>query len=116
MDKQQLVKKGSKVIADFKAHSTGKINLWTTTVSLNHYYMITVEAQKRVGTGITTAIVLQLPFADYSLKDYLEILMTLQAKWQVPILFHNFPKKKLNALRAQYGNQVIRDDIVRRYR
>lgn len=111
-----IINKANQVIANFQQHSTGKLNLWTSIVTLSQKYVITVEAQKRVGTGITTAIVLQLPFTNYSYEDYLKILMTLQAKWQIPVLCHQFPRVQLNALRNQYGSNIIRDDVMRRWR
>lgn len=71
------IKRGNQVIADFQQHSSGRLNLWTSIVTLSRNYVITVEAQKRVGTGITTAIVGQLPFDQYDDDDYQQVLMGL---------------------------------------
>ncbi|MGN1279530.1 MAG: transposase [Limosilactobacillus sp.] len=110
------IKKGNQTIADFQQHSSGRLNLWTSIVTLNRNYIITVEAQKRVGTGITTAIICHLSFNQYTADDYLAVLMGLQRHWNIPVLCHGFSRKQLANLRHQYGSRIIRDDIVRRYR
>lgn len=113
---QSAIKAGNRVIAAFQQLSTGRLNLWTAVVSLSQNYVITVEAQKRVGTGITTAIICHLPFEHYDYEDYLQVLIGLQKRWAVPVLCHAFSRQHLNKLRAEYGSRIIRDDIVRRYR
>lgn len=113
---QAAIKNGNEVVADFQEHSTGRLNLWTSIVDLSQNYVITAEAQKRVGTGITTAIICHLPFAHFDYDDYVQVLMGLQQHWDVPVLCHAFPRQKLNNLRREYGSRIIRDDIVRRYR
>lgn len=113
---QLAIKKGNQVIDDFQQHSTGQLNLWTSIVALTSNYVITVEAQKRVGTGITTAIICHLPFDQYTEDNYLAVLMGLQKHWDIPVLCHAFSRRLLANLRAQYGSRIIRDDIVRRYK
>ena len=108
------IKKGNEIIADFKQHSNGKLNLWTSITELSEKYNITAEAQSRVNPGITTAIVAQLPFSDFSYDDFIEVLMALQKEWDIPVLTHAFSKKKLFNLRQKYGARIIRDDIVRK--
>ena len=108
------IKKGNEIIADFKQHSTGKLNLWVSITDLSQKYNITVEAQGRINPGITTAIVGQLPFSDFSYDDFIEVLMAFQKEWDIPVLTHAFPKKKLFNLRQEYGARIIRDDIVRK--
>lgn len=110
---KRVVLKGNKIIADFKQHSNGKLNLWTSYVELTKTYTITAESQHRNG-GITTAIVVYLPSEKSSYNDFVQILMAMQEEWDVPVLMHNFPKKQLNALRDKYGSYIIRDDIVRK--
>lgn len=110
------IKKGNQIITDFQQHSSGRLNLWTSIVTLSRNYIITVEAQKRVGTGITTAIICHLSFDQYTVDDYLAVLMGLQRQWDIPVLCHAFSRKHLANLRHQYGSRIIRDDIVRRYR
>lgn len=110
------IKRGNQVITDFQQHSSGRLNLWTSIVELSRNYVITVEAQKRVGTGITTAIVAHLPFDQYDDDDYLQVLMGLQKEWAIPVLCHAFSRRRLANLRTQYGSRIIRDDIVRRYK
>lgn len=116
MQLQAIITKGNQIINNFQKHSTGRLNLWTTIVQLSHNYVITAEAQKRVGTGITTAIVAHLPFDQFSYDEYIQVLISLQKHWDVPVLCHAFPRRLLNNLRDQYGSRIIRDDIVRRYR
>ena len=113
---RMAIKRGNQVIADFQQHSSGRLNLWTSIVTISRNYVITVEAQKRVGTGITTAIVCHLPFDQYSDDDYQQVLMSFQKKWDIPVLCHAFSRRRLANLRAQYGSRIIRDDIVRRYK
>ena len=113
---QALIRKGNQTIADFQQHSSGRLNLWTSIVEISQNYVITVEAQKRVGTGITTAIICHLPFEQYTDDDYLTVLMGLQQQWDIPILCHAFSRLRLANLRHQYGSRIIRDDIVRRYK
>lgn len=108
------IKKGNKIIADFKQHSAGKLNLWASITDLSQKYNITVEAQSRLKPGITTAIVAQLPFSDFRYVDFIEVLMVLQKEWNIPVLTHGFPKKKLFNLRQKYGAKIIRDDVVRK--
>lgn len=111
-----MIKQGNQTIADFQQHSSGRLNLWTSIIEISRNYVITVEAQKRVGTGITTAIICHLPFDQYSDEDYLAVLMGLQQQWGIPILCHAFSRRRLANLRHQYGSRIIRDDIVRRYK
>ena len=113
-DVRQAIKKGNEIIADFKQHSNGKLNLWASITDISQKYNITVEAQSRVKPGITTAIVAQLPFSDFNYADFIEVLMVLQKEWDIPVLTHDFPKKKLFNLRQKYGARIIRDDIVRK--
>lgn len=110
------IKQGNQVIADFQQHSSGRLNLWTSIVTPSRNYVITIEAQKRVGTGITTAIVGHLYFDRYDDDDYLQVLMSLQKEWDIPVLCHAFSRRRLANLRSQYGSRIIRDDIVRRYK
>ena len=108
------IKKGNEIIADFKQHSTGKLNLWVSITDLSQKYNITVEAQGRINPGITTVIVGQLPFSEFKYKDFVEVTMALQKEWDIPVLTHAFPKDKLFSLRQKYGSKIIRDDIVRK--
>lgn len=108
------IKHGNEVIEDFKQHSTGKLNLWVSITALSQKYNITVEAQGRINPGITTAIVGQLPFSEFKYKDFVEVVMALQKKWDIPVLTHAFPKDKLFSLRQKYGSKIIRDDIARK--
>lgn len=108
------IKKGNEIIADFKQHSTGKLNLWVSITDLSQKYNITVEAQGRINPGITTAIVGQLPFSEFKYKDFVEVVMALQKEWDIPVLTHAFPKDKLFSLRQKYGSKIIRDDIARK--
>lgn len=108
------IKKGNKIIADFKQHSNGKLNLWASITDLSQKYNITAEAQSKVKPGINTAIVAQLPFSDFTYDEFIEVLMAFQKEWGIPVLTHEFPKKKLFNLRQKYGARIIRDDIVRK--
>lgn len=108
------IKKGNEIIADFKQHSTGKLNLWVSITDLSQKYNITVEAQGRINPGITTAIVGQLPFSEFKYQDFVEVVMALQKEWDIPVLTHAFPKDKLFSLRQKYGSKIIRDDIARK--
>lgn len=55
------IKHGNEVIADFKQHSLGKLNLWASITDLSEKYNITAEAQSRLNPGVYNAIVAQLP-------------------------------------------------------
>lgn len=87
------IKKGNKIITDFKQHSNGKLNLWASITDLSEKYNITAEAQSRVNPGITTAIVAQLPFSDFTYDEFIEVLMAFQKEWDIPVLTHKFPKR-----------------------
>ena len=108
------IKKGNEIIADFKQHTHGKLNLWASITDLSEKYNINVEAQDRINPGITTAIVGQLPFSEFKYEDFVEVTMALQKEWDIPVLTHAFPKDKLFSLRQKYGSKIIRDDIVRK--
>lgn len=108
------IKKGNEIIADYKQHSNGKLTLWTSINNHTEKYNITAEAQSKVKPGITTAIVAQLPFSDFTYDEFVEVLMAFQKEWDIPVLTHAFPKKELFNLRQKYGARIIRDDIVRK--
>lgn len=108
------IKKGNEIIADYKQHSNGKLTLWTSINNHTEKYNITAEAQSKVKPGITTAIVAQLPFSEFKYEEYVEVLISLQEEWGIPVLTHVFPKDKLYNLRQKYGSKIIRDDIVRK--
>ena len=65
------------------------------------------SSQNSVTVLITTA-------SDFSYDDFIEVLMAFQKEWDIPVLTHAFPKKKLFNLRQEYGARIIRDDIVRK--
>jgi hypothetical protein len=108
------IKKGNEIIADFKQHTHGKLNLWVSITDLSEKYNITAEAYSKFNPGVYTAIVAQLPFSDFTYDEFIEVLMALQKEWDIPVLTHAFPKKKLFNLRQKYGARIIRDDIVRK--
>ena len=78
------IKKGNEIIADFKQHSTGKLNLWVFITDLSQKYNITVEAQGRINPGITTAIVGQLPFSEFKYDDFVEVFMAFKTNGIFP--------------------------------
>lgn len=113
-DVRLAIKKGNEIIADFKQHTHGKLNLWASITDLSEKYNINVEAHSKFNPGVYNAIVAQLPFSDFSYDDFIEVLMAFQKEWDIPVLTHAFPKKKLFNLRQEYGARIIRDNIVRK--
>lgn len=108
------IKKGNEIIADFKQHTHGKLNLWASITDLSEKYNINVEAHSKFNPGVYNAIVVQLPFSDFTYDEFVEVLMAFQKEWDIPVLTHAFSKKKLFNLRQKYGARIIRDDIVRK--
>ncbi|ARW37083.1 transposase [Lactiplantibacillus plantarum] len=108
------IKNGNEIIADFKQHTHGKLNLWVSITDLSEKYNITAEAHSKFNPGVYTTIAAQLPFSDFTYDEFVEVLMAFQKEWDIPVLTHAFPKKKLFNLRQKYGARIIRDDIVRK--
>ena len=113
-DVRLAIKKGNEIITDFKQHSNGRLNLWASITELSQKYNINVEAHSKFKTGVYNAIVVQLPFSNFSYDEFIEVLMAFQKEWDIPVLTHEFLKKKLFNLRQKYGARIIRDDIVRK--
>jgi len=89
------IKKGNEIIADFKQHTHGKLNLWVSITDLSEKYNITAEAHSKFNPGVYTTIPAQLPFSDFTYDEFVEVLMAFQKEWDIPVLTHAFPKKKL---------------------
>ena len=106
-DVRLAIRKGNEIIADFKQHTHGKLNLWASITDLSQKYNINVEAHSKFNPGVYNAIVAQLPFSDFSYDDFIEVLMAFQKEWDIPVLTHEFPKKELFNLRFQNATNQL---------
>lgn len=97
----------------YHQHSIGRINFWTTIPSYDNSYVICVENARNELSAINTRDVLILDAEKYSYDDYVEVIDKLHELYSdIPFLFHELPKAKLNDLRDKYGSFYVRDDIV----
>lgn len=112
---QEAIKQGNAKIADFKQHTIGKLYLTTALPDLNHFdyseYIISVEAVRFNKLGIPDEMIAELPSKDFTLREYLEVLISLQREWGFPIMCHDFPKKLFYMMQKKYGKDVIRTDL-----
>lgn len=110
---KELVKTATEKINDYHQHSLGKLNFWLTTPSYDNNYIICIENAQNHSNAITTKDILQLDADKYSYDDFLDIIDELHKLFpDIPFLFHELPKLKLNQLRDKYGSYYVRDDIV----
>ena len=110
---KELVKIATEKINDYHQHSLGKLNFWLTTPSYDNNYIICIENAQNHSNAITTKDILQLDADKYSYDDFLDIIDELHKLFpDIPFLFHELPKLKLNQLRDKYGSYYVRDDIV----
>lgn len=113
MKDKELVKTATEKINDYRQHSLGKLNFWLSTPSYDNNYIICIENARNNSNAITTKDILQLDADKYSYDDFLDIIDELHKLFpDIPFLFHELPKLKLNQLRDKYGSYYVRDDIV----
>lgn len=110
---KELIDKAEERVNDYHRHSLGNLNFWTTTPSYDNNYVICIENARNNSNAIATRDILQLNTDKFTYDDYLEIIDKLHELFpDIPFLFHELPRKKLNELRDKYGPYYIRDDIV----
>lgn len=109
----ELIDTAKEKIEKYHQHSIGRINFWTTIPSYDNSYVICVENARNELSAINTRDVLILDAEKYSYDDYVEVIDKLHELYSdIPFLFHELPKAKLNDLRDKYGSFYVRDDIV----
>ena len=112
-DLKELIDTAKDKIDDYHQHSLGKINFWATIPGYDNHYVICVENARNDSSAISARDILSLNADKFSYDDYLAVIDKLHSEFpDVPFLFHELPKPKLNQLRDKYGSYYVRDDIV----
>lgn len=108
--KRQVHKINKRIEEVYRPRQKQALIVFTTNISNNPIYKISLDTFPALGTGISMTMVSEIPVDDISKEQYILLLYALYSHWKkLPLVFRGFTPKQVRWFQKKFGTRVFNE-------